>query len=147
MADVLIADARGKARHDFRGKLSYSWPKLASQTRLNRGDAPYDPLFAYGYGLSYGDRVTLARLSEVSGVAAVAVNSDRYLADGKLLAPWRLVLRDAGGDTEAAATAATTARGSLSMSPVDANGVQGGGRAFVWTGEAQAAIVGPPTRP
>ncbi len=144
VSDVLIADAKGKARHDFRGKLSYSWPKLASQTRLNRGDADYDPLFAYGYGLTYRDRGGLAQLPEASGVASVVANADRYLAEGKLLAPWRLVLRDAGGDTDAAAAAATTSRGALAMTAVDANGVQGAGRAFTWTGEARAEIVGPP---
>ncbi len=58
------ATAGGKVRHDFRGKLSYSWPKRPDQTPLNRGDPGYDPLFAYGYGLTYGEPGDLAPLSE-----------------------------------------------------------------------------------
>ncbi|HEX8064231.1 MAG TPA: exo 1,3/1,4-beta-D-glucan glucohydrolase [Allosphingosinicella sp.] len=64
IADVLFRDAAGRVRHDFQGKLSYSWPKRPDQTPLNRGDSDYDPLFAYGYGLSYGRPGDLAPLSE-----------------------------------------------------------------------------------
>ncbi|HYE27810.1 MAG TPA: exo 1,3/1,4-beta-D-glucan glucohydrolase [Allosphingosinicella sp.] len=64
IADVLFSDAAGRVRHGFRGKLSYSWPKRADQTPLNRGDAGYDPLFAYGYGLAYGEPGDLPPLSE-----------------------------------------------------------------------------------
>jgi beta-glucosidase len=53
VAGVLFRNERGGVNQDFVGKLSYSWPKHADQTPLNRGDAGYDPLFAYGYGLSY----------------------------------------------------------------------------------------------
>jgi beta-glucosidase len=64
VADVLFAGADGKPRMDFRGKLSFSWPKRADQTPLNRGDADYDPLFAFGHGLTYADSGDLPRLSE-----------------------------------------------------------------------------------
>ena len=36
--------------HDFQGRLSFSWPRDTEQ-KLNVGDAEYDPLFAFGYGL------------------------------------------------------------------------------------------------
>ena len=39
VADVLFAARDGRPRHDFRGRLSYSWPRRADQTPLNRGDA------------------------------------------------------------------------------------------------------------
>jgi beta-glucosidase len=64
VADVLFRDSAGKVRHDFRGKLSYSWPRRADQTPLNRGDRDYDPLFAYGFGLTYGESGDLPPLSE-----------------------------------------------------------------------------------
>jgi len=35
------------------GKLSHSWPKTPAQIPINVGDEKYDPLFPYGYGLSY----------------------------------------------------------------------------------------------
>jgi hypothetical protein len=55
MADVLIAGADGKPAHDFKGKLSFSWPKRLDQFVLNARDANYDPLFPFGYGLTYAD--------------------------------------------------------------------------------------------
>ncbi len=54
IADVLVGDAAGKPRHDFSGRLSFSWPKSAGQFRLNHGSTPYEPLFPLGYGLGYG---------------------------------------------------------------------------------------------
>ncbi|MEQ9315115.1 MAG: putative glycoside hydrolase, partial [Henriciella sp.] len=64
VADVLIAAADGTPRHDFTGKLSYSWPKRPDQGPLNVGDENYDPLFAYGYGLSYAAPGEVAALDE-----------------------------------------------------------------------------------
>jgi beta-glucosidase len=46
VADVLFGDA------DISGKLSFSWPENADKT-LNLGDENYDPLFPYGFGLTY----------------------------------------------------------------------------------------------
>ena len=47
VADVLFGD------HRPTGKLSYSWPRSTAQVPVNVGDPGYDPLFAYGYGLTY----------------------------------------------------------------------------------------------
>jgi beta-glucosidase len=143
VADVLIGDRRGGARHDFHGKLSYSWPRLANQFALNRGDARYEPLFAYGYGLTYREGREVPRLPEVSGVTAVAANVDRYLVAGNVVKPWRLLLRDAHGETAADAAAAQTPSGALRMSAVDASGLQGAGRALTWTAEAKVVVTGP----
>ncbi len=35
------------------GKLSFSWPRTMAQVTVHRGDANYDPLYKYGYGLTY----------------------------------------------------------------------------------------------
>ena len=59
VADVLFA---GRQHADFRGKLSFSWPKTACQTDLNVGDAGYSPLFAYGYGLRTAQRSAIGQL-------------------------------------------------------------------------------------
>jgi beta-glucosidase len=145
VADVLIGDRAGKPRHDFKGKLSFSWPKRADQYRLNVGDKTYDPLFAYGYGLSYAAPKTVARLSEVSGVASTSSNVDRYFVGGRFVSPWRLALRDAGGESAVTGLSAASPRRLLSVAGVDAGGVQEAGRAFTWTGggEAAAVIAGP----
>jgi beta-glucosidase len=35
------------------GKLPVSWPRSMSQIPINQGDATYDPLYPFGYGLTY----------------------------------------------------------------------------------------------
>ncbi len=47
IADVLFGD------YNFKGKLSHSWPRAMNQIPINYGDANYDPLFPYGFGLTY----------------------------------------------------------------------------------------------
>ncbi|WP_291076831.1 glycoside hydrolase family 3 protein [Hyphomonas sp.] len=67
VADVLF---RTDPEFDFTGRLSYSWPATAQPGLLNPSDAPYDPLFAYGYGLSYdGDTAFVGELSEDPGLS------------------------------------------------------------------------------
>ncbi|HEX8889222.1 MAG TPA: glycoside hydrolase family 3 N-terminal domain-containing protein [Pyrinomonadaceae bacterium] len=47
VADVLFGDYKPT------GKLSVSWPRSMAQIPINVGDKNYDPLFKYGFGLSY----------------------------------------------------------------------------------------------
>jgi beta-glucosidase len=47
VADVLFGDYRPT------GKLSFSWPRSMDQLPVNVGDRNYNPLFKYGYGLTY----------------------------------------------------------------------------------------------
>lgn len=47
VADVLFGD------YPFTGKLPVSWPASVEDLPLNVGDEPYEPLFPYGFGLSY----------------------------------------------------------------------------------------------
>jgi beta-glucosidase len=47
VADVLFGDYKPS------GKLSFSWPRSNAQAPVNVGDSNYDPLFKYGFGLSY----------------------------------------------------------------------------------------------
>ncbi len=64
VADVLIVGKDGRPTTDFRGRLSFSWPKRIDQNVLNKRDAGYDPLFPIGYGLTYAAKTTLGRLDE-----------------------------------------------------------------------------------
>lgn len=68
VADVLVGDPTGAVRHDFVGKLGFSWPGTAAQYANNVGSEPYDPLFRFGYGLTYADDGNLALLSEDPGL-------------------------------------------------------------------------------
>jgi beta-glucosidase len=47
VADVLFGDSAPT------GTLPMSWPRSASQIPINVGDPSYDPLFPYGFGLTY----------------------------------------------------------------------------------------------
>jgi len=47
VVDVLFGD------FDFSGTLPMTWPREMSQLPINVGDADYDPLFPFGYGLTY----------------------------------------------------------------------------------------------
>jgi beta-glucosidase len=47
VADVLFGDYKPT------GKLPHSFPRSLAQIPINQGDANYDPLFPYGFGLSY----------------------------------------------------------------------------------------------
>ena len=55
ITDVIFTNKNNEINFDFKGKLSYSWPKFSHQTELNYGDKEYDPLFPYGFGLTYAD--------------------------------------------------------------------------------------------
>jgi beta-glucosidase len=47
VTDILFGDYKPT------GKLSFSWPRSMAQIPINVGDADYDPLFPYGFGLTY----------------------------------------------------------------------------------------------
>lgn len=85
VADMLF----GKA--DFRGKLPYSWPRSSDQAALNVGDPHYDPLFAYGFGLTLADKGDLAFLPEARAGAAAA-DPGLIFAAGKPGSGRRLVM-------------------------------------------------------
>jgi beta-glucosidase len=81
VADMLVA-GKGAPAYDFRGTLSFSWPKGVCQTPLNVGDARYDPLFAYGYGLRKGTRSHLGTL-DATYPAGGCGNSNTYPVFGQ----------------------------------------------------------------
>ena len=62
MTDVMVNS--DKTNYDFTGKLPFSWPKNTYQANLNFYDATSDPLFAYGYGLTYKDNIVVPDLDE-----------------------------------------------------------------------------------
>jgi beta-glucosidase len=49
VADVLFGD------YSPQGVLSHSWPRSMTQVPINVGDNSYDPLYPYGFGLTYTD--------------------------------------------------------------------------------------------
>ncbi len=147
VADVLVGDRAGTPRHDFQGKLSFSWPRDAVGKPLNRGMPGYDPQFAYGYGLSYAHGGAVGTLSERSGVTSALSPVDRYFVAGKFVAPWALMLTDAGGQAKPPLLGGGGAspRGGMRVATVDDLAQESARRfAFAGTGAASAAIWGPP---
>ena len=94
VADVLIGDAAGRARHDFTGTLSYAWPATAGQFQHHGGKADPGALFPLRYGLSYAHGGAVPQLSEEPGFAGVTANKTAYFVDGKIPAPFGLLLGD-----------------------------------------------------
>jgi len=131
VADMLF----GKA--EFRGKLPYSWPKRPDQTPLNVGDAGYDPLFAYGFGLTTHDKGDLARLPENRGTGG----GDRNVlfVRGKPTNGRHLLLGVDG------ALAANPGPELIAAHPADRSAQEDSVR-IVWTGHgvATAALAGDP---
>lgn len=134
VADVLLTDSAGNIQYDFHGKLSFSWPKYDDQYRLNFGQAEYEPLFAYGYGLTYADKALLAPLSEVTRAQKVEDAAEqiplfvRNLADGML---WALSDSSAPLQRFNTPSAVSADGNSITMQSVNL-AYQEDGRKFVW---------------
>ncbi len=93
LADVLFRAADGSVPHDFRGKLSFSWPMTPQQWAVNRGDGA-QPLFPYGYGLTYADNGDLGKLPELGASHRAAGTATRtFFSAGKPGPGWRWVVR------------------------------------------------------
>jgi beta-glucosidase len=134
VADVLF----GKA--DFKGKLPFSWPKLATQYVLNVGDKNYDPLFAHGYGLSYARLGKVCALSEISGLAPGAdLPVGTWFERGKTASGLGLYLTSETALTKVETGAVETGNSWLKSSAVDRNR-QEDSRRFVWSGAGEASI-------
>jgi beta-glucosidase len=140
VADLLFRGPGGAVRHDFKGKLSYSWPKRPDQTPLNRGDRNYDPLFAYGYGLTYADNGNLRRLSEERPAGVSAGADGMVFGRGGLPAGWSLGLMEEGGpNVVVTGNAGATGSSRLTVAGVDRR-AQEDARRFTWNGSGAASL-------
>ena len=95
IADVLVADGQNQPRYDFKGSLSFSWPKTPLQDVLNPHHTGYDPLFKLRYGLTYAsaeDNMVLLP-EDVDGVARAGADSHAIYA-GRPQAPWQVWVSD-----------------------------------------------------
>ncbi len=146
VADVLFADKTGKPAHDFRGKLSFSWPKRPDQYVLNRRDPGYDPLFAFGYGLTYADHVVMPRLDETRPAGMVVDSGGVFFAKGRVPDAWSLALGEGSGSTRIVGNTGRSPAGALSVVGVDRN-AQEDARRFAWSGTREADMHIEPNSP
>lgn len=119
VADMLFRQVNGDIAYDFVGRLSFSWPSQPTDVELNVGNADYQPLFAYGFGLSVKDKNTLEQLDETLDPKLSAKNDSRYMFAGDAVQPWRLVLNDSAGETQVTGNAQVSAAGAISVKAAD----------------------------
>ncbi|MDR6990567.1 exo 1,3/1,4-beta-D-glucan glucohydrolase [Luteimonas sp. 3794] len=141
IADVLLRGADGQPQHDFKGKLSFSWPRRADQYVNNVGMEGYDPLFAFGHGLTYADAGNLDALPEDAGVSAEDGKDAGYFAKGVPGPGIRLVVTGADGrGADVLHPRVATPDGTLTLAAVDYQ-TQEGARLLTWTGNATAELL------
>ena len=138
IADVLLRKADGGVQHDFKGKLGFSWPRTATQYANNVGQQGYDPLFAFGFGLTYADKGDLAALPEDSGVSGDEGASGVFFARGD--AGSGMALRLEAGDGQGVTV--TKVPEALDADLLRVTGVdhlaQEDGRRLAWSGKGEA---------
>ena len=105
VADLLFRKASGEVAYDFRGKLSYSWPRTPKQFTLDRRDTPYEPLFPLGFGLSVNDAGALAELPVAFADDGPTETSTDLFFSGRKNTGWQLAVTENDGPHRAAAEA------------------------------------------
>ncbi|WP_262100668.1 glycoside hydrolase family 3 protein [Stenotrophomonas maltophilia] len=138
VADVLLRGPDGRMQHDFKGRLSFSWPRTATQYANNVGQKDYAPLFPFGFGLSYADKGDLAALPEVSGVTGNEVATGVFFTRGDAGAGMALRLEDgAGQGMTVISVPDALADDRLKITGVD-HLAQEDGRRLAWSGQGEA---------
>src|SRR5688572_18122376 len=139
ISDVLFRKKDGSVNHDFTGKLSFSWPRDATGAPLNVNREPYDPLFAFGFGLTYAAPAELAALPEDPGVPAELMTTGSYFDKGLPVQPWSLRVSNGPDTTRITTTPVEAIGGRVKVTAVD-DMVQEGARRFVFAGDGPATI-------
>ncbi|WP_329767819.1 exo 1,3/1,4-beta-D-glucan glucohydrolase [Stenotrophomonas muris] len=138
IADVLLRGSDGRVQHDFKGKLSFSWPRTATQYANNVGQKDYDPLFAFGFGLTYADNGDLAALPEASGVTGNEGATGVFFARGDAGPGMALRLEQGAGQ----GLTVTRVPDALPDDRLKITGVdhlaQEDGRRLAWSGKGEA---------
>jgi beta-glucosidase len=130
VADVMVADAEGKANFDFTGKLSFDWPS-AEINALNTSLPVSEYLMLRGQGLSYGDsEIVSAGLNEKSLIDNSS--QERIVFSGTTRPPWKAYVGDASDWRKLVGGKSTsTAYGDLTVTTVD-GAVQEDSRRVEW---------------
>ena len=132
-----VADVLFKGPHDFRGTLSFSWPKSICQTPLNAGDKDYAPLFAINYGLKYGSKRKVGKLDESYADGGCGVTNMYPVFNQADRATWPLYVSSGGQRT--AIGSDVNAVITLPLVKVETAQVntQQDGKLVTWTGAAR----------
>ena len=143
IADVLVADSQGQPRHDFSGRLSFTWPENGLGTPID-SSSEEGVLFPYGYGLTYQDDSQLRVLSEESGVSSLekAFTGD-IVVRGSAAEPFSLYLGDSSNaNTRLDSLSGSSLGGLVKVKGVD-NKAQEDSREITWSGEGSVSVRSP----
>ena len=139
VADVLVADAAGNARHDFTGRLSFSWPANGTGEPIND---PADPAVQWpvGYGLDYSNTAASETLSEDPGLSSAAESfTGNFITRGDAAKPFSFYLGDSSNlNTPAKALVSSSLGGAVKTRGVDYK-AQEDAREITWSGEGLAS--------
>lgn len=141
VADVLFTKANGDINHDFKGKLSFSWPATSDQTTVNRFDENYQPLLPYGFGLTYAENdnksnILSDNLNEAS-VDFVDSLPELKIFELAVKKPWNVALQS--GDKSATVTSNIQSLGAISLRTLD-KVVQEDARTVSFNGNESASL-------
>jgi len=138
VADVIFKNADNQINYPVKGSLAFSWPKSPDQGTLNIGDENYDPLFAYGFGLHYGDTDTLGDELSEEGITFEASSKVLELFNRRPMGTYGIILEGKNNDrTNLNGNIASVS--TLTVSCVDRD-VQEDARRAVWNGEGEGLV-------
>ncbi len=139
VADVIIGDSNGKARHDFKGRLSFTWPSDGTGTPINDA-TDKGVLYPYGYGLNYGDSGSFKTLSEDPGVSDIGTAFvGNVVMRGDAAQPFGLYLGDSSNlNTPVTSLTAESLGGGISIRGTDYK-AQEDSRILNWSGNGKAS--------
>ena len=147
VGDVLVAGNDGAPRHDFNGRLSFSWPSDGTGNPINSADDP-GVLFPYGHGLSYGETGNLGTLSEDPGIPDIAASFDgKIISRGDASNAFTLVLGDSSNlNTPVQDLTGSSLGGGISTRGTDYQ-AQEDSRVYSWSGNGRARFAIKSLRP
>lgn len=141
IADLLFRKANGAINYNFKGTLSFSWPKSVCQTSLNIGDRDYAPLFALGYGLRYGATSLVGNLDASYPDGGCGAANSYPVFNPADNSTWSLYA-SSGGDGSVALGADLNSVFSLANVTIDTVQVntQQDAKRIAWTGRAKVEV-------
>jgi len=138
VADVIFKTPDNKINFDTTGRLTFSWPKRPDQSPLNIGDENYDPLFAYGFGLSYSDKDDFSDNLSEEGIQHQATTDVLELFKRRPMTPFTIILEGKNND-RASLNGNIATVSSLTVTAVDRD-VQEDARRVQWNGNGEGLV-------
>ena len=138
IADVIFKTPDGKRRFDTTGRLTFSWPKRPDQAPQNIGGEDYDPLYPYGFGLSYSDKDDFSDNLSEEGIQHQATTDVLELFKRRPMNPFSIILVGKNNDkADLNGNIATVS--SLTVTTVDRD-VQEDARRALWNGTGEGLV-------